>query len=140
MGKPLKVKDTNNKTLTINVTEKVKEGILLNHLAYRLGDVINTYMIDAVCIFDSHGCTLKHEEKQKFLRMVEASRRLKLATKDFTKAMYECEIADRCCEGSDYLADIIKLIYDRVGEDNTLQQQVRATIFNSFKPHMNFYK
>lgn len=131
---------SNAKDITeIKVNDKVKEGIYLNHLAYRMADVVNTYMIDAICLFERNGCTLKHEEKRKFMKMIEAAKGLKYATKDFTKSMYECNIADKCCDSSDFFADFIKLAWDRVGEDADRQKKVRNAV-KKFKSELEFYK
>lgn len=126
-------------TIEIKVNDKVQEGIYLNHLAYRMADVVNTYMIDAICLFERNGCTLRHEEKRKFVKMVEAAKTLKYATKDFTKAMYGCNIADKCCYSSDFFSDIIKLIWDRVGEDKKRMKSVRNAV-KRFKSELEFYK
>lgn len=131
---------TNSKgMIEIKVNEKVQEGIYLNHLAYRMADVVNTYMIDAICLFERNGCTLRHEEKRKFVKMLEAAKALKYATKDFTKSMYECNIADKCCDSSDFFADFIKLTWDRVGEKKDRMDKVRAAI-KRFKSELEFYK
>lgn len=136
----MKVQDSqNNKIFEVKVNEKVQEGIYLNHLAYRMADVVNTYMIEALCLFENHGCTLKHEEKRKFVKMVDAAKSLKYATKDFTKAMYECNIADKCMDSSDFFSDFIKLTWDRVGEDADRQRRVRNAVMR-FDSEMEFYK
>ena len=143
MGRPMKVQDTPKKNskgmVEIKVNEKVQEGIYLNHLAYRMADVVNTYMMDALCLFERNGCTLKHEEKRKFSKMIEAAKTLKYATKDFTKAMYECNIADKCSDSSDFFADFIKLTWDRVGEDADRQRRVRNAV-RRFDSEMEFYR
>ena len=143
MGKPMKIQDSPKKSskrmIEIKVNEKVEQGIYLNHLAYRLADVINTYMVEAIVLFENHGCTLKHEEKRKFTKMMEAAKALKYATKDFTKAMYECNIADKCLDSSDFFADFIKLTWDRVGEDADRQRRVRNAV-RRFDSQLEFYK
>ena len=121
------------------VTPAIKEGIYLNHLAYRMADVVNTYMMEAMSLFASEGCRLRNEEKQKFKRMMDAVRHLRLATKDFTKSMYECDIAEKCLDSSDFFSDFIKLTWDRVGEDSDRQRRVRNAV-RKFDTQLEFYK
>lgn len=121
------------------VTEKIREGIFLNHLAYRMADVVNTYMVEAMSLFQAEGCRLRQEEKRKFNRMMDAVKHLKLASKDFTKSMYECDIAEKCLDSSDFFADFIKLTWDRVGEDADRQRRVRNAV-RKFDSEMEFYR
>lgn len=121
------------------VTEKIREGIFLNHLAYRMADVVNTYMMEAMYLFTAEGCHLRQEEKRKFNRMMDAVKHLKLASKDFTKSMYECDFAEVYLDTSEFFADFIKLTWDRVGEDADRQRRVRNAV-RKFDSEMKFYR
>lgn len=121
------------------VTGKIREGIFLNHLAYRMADVVDTYIMEAMSLFNAEGCHLRQEEKRKFNRMMDAARHFRLASKDFTKSMYECDFTDIYLDTSDFFADFIKLTWDRVGEDSDRQRCVRNAV-RRFRSEMNFYK
>lgn len=121
------------------VTGKIRKGIFLNHLAYRMAEVVDTYMMEAMNLFNAEGFHLRQEEKRKFNRMMDAARHFRLASKDFTKSMYECDFAETYLDTSDFFADFIKLTWDRVGEDADRQRRVRNAV-RKFSSEMEFYK
>jgi hypothetical protein len=106
--------------------------VILSNLAYLLADVSNTFCIEAGARFKRIGNELAREEKMKFNRMADASRKLKAASKEVTKSFYKVETVEAAVDDSDYFAKLILLIVDRIGENEELQQQLVELIRSSF--------
>ncbi len=107
--------------------------MIMNNLAYLLADVSNTFCLEAESRFNRVGKTLAKKEKLKFSRMKDATRNLKIATKELTREFYRVETVDLAVEDSDWFAQLILLIVDRIGEDDGSQQRLTDLIRTSFQ-------
>lgn len=117
-----------------------KKAITYTDLAYVLVDVANSFLVDAEPILNRANKMLRYSERQKMNRVVQSVKQCKYHTKEMTKQMYACACADAACNDSDWLRDIIFLIVDRTGEDENLMEQLRSTIFNSFRSKLGIYE
>lgn len=101
---------------------------ILTNVAYLMGDVTNTLMMDAQCRVEQLGFDLKHDCKQRWRFAVRQTELAKRAWASFAREMYTLNDAAQACDDSDYMADLILLIADRVGDNRKRQQMVRNMI------------
>ena len=107
-------------------TERIPlEVRILTNLAYLMGDVTNTLMMDAEWKVKQLGFNLKQDCKRKLKQAVADIARAKRSWANFTTEMYELKDADKACEDSDFFADLVLLIADRVGDDDKRQKMVK---------------
>lgn len=111
----------------------------LTNVAFLLGDVMTGLLMEAESRVSKLGLYYKHSTKQRWRRFNEALAAAKRAGKDFSREMYELEAADQAAEDSDYLADMILLICDRVGDDEFKQEELRKMIA-TLPSHCGFYE
>ena len=81
-------------------------------LAYTLADVANSLLMDCEATYNRVGLGLKSVEKSRFKYMQQQAMRLKYATKDATKTIYELDM-DAYYEDSDRLQEFLLLLIDR---------------------------
>lgn len=101
---------------------------ILTNVAYLMGDVTNTLMMDAQTRVERLGFDLKHDCKQRWRMAMRQTELAKRAWASFAREMYTLEDAAQACDDSDYFADLILLIADRVGDSHRRQQMVRNMI------------
>lgn len=101
---------------------------ILTNVAYIMGDVTNTLMMDAQTRVERLGFDLKHDCKQRWRMAMRQTELAKRAWASFAREMYALEDAAQACDYSDYFADLILLIADRVGDSHRRQQMVRNMI------------
>lgn len=101
---------------------------ILTNVAYLMGDVTNTLMMDAQSRVERLGFDLKHDCKQRWRMAVRQTELAKRAWASFASEMYTLDDAAQACDDSDYFADLILLIADRVGDNQRRQQMVRNMI------------
>ena len=101
---------------------------ILTNVAYLMGDVTNTLMMDAQTRVERLGFDLKHDCKQRWRMAMRQTELAKRAWASFAREMYALEDAAQACDDSDYFADLILLIADRVGDSHRRQQMVRNMI------------
>lgn len=101
---------------------------ILTNVAYLMGDVTNTLMMDAQTRVERLGFDLKQDCKQRWRMAMRQTELAKRAWASFAREMYAIEDAAQACDDSDYFADLILLIADRVGDSHRRQQMVRNMI------------
>lgn len=101
---------------------------ILTNVAYLMGDVTNTLMMDAQTRVERLGFDLKQDCKQRWRMAMRQTELAKRAWASFAREMYALEDAAQACDDSDYFADLILLIADRVGDSHRRQQMVRNMI------------
>lgn len=101
---------------------------ILTNVAYLMGDVTNTLMMDAQSRVEQLGFDLKQDCKQRWRMAMRQTELAKRAWASFAREMYALEDAAQACDDSDYFADLILLIADRVGDSHRRQQMVRNMI------------
>lgn len=112
---------------------------ILTNLAYMMGDVTNTLMMDAEFRVKQLGFNLKYDCKRRLKQAVEDTARAKRSWQAFAAEMYQLKDAEQACDDSDFFADIVLLIADRVGDNGTRQEMVRKMIYR-LKSQVNIYE
>lgn len=107
-----------------------EEWRFYTNVAFLLGDVLDTMLTTACYHVNQLGLDFKHSTKQRWRNLLTQLRAAQRASKAFSREIYELEDTDQACEDSDYLADLILLISDRVGDSDELQQKLRWMIEN----------
>lgn len=100
------------------------------NVAFLLGDVLDTMLTTACYHVNQLGLDFKHSTKQRWRNLLTQLRAAQRASKAFSREIYELEDTAQACEDSDYLADLILLISDRVGDSDELQQKLKWMIEN----------
>lgn len=119
-------------------SEPVRMARLKMELSYIMADVMNSFMMDAECELRRHSIVFHQEEKRKWTTMVECANRMKAASKQVAKAVYEVEKVDEACQESDLFADLMLTIAQRVNDCDRLHMEqtyklMKATIVKNFK-------
>ena len=112
---------------------------ILTNLAYLMGDVTNTLMMDAEYRVKQLGFSLKHDCKRRLKQAVEDTERSKRSWQAFAAEMYQLKDAEQACDDSDFFADIVLLIADRVGDNDARQEMVRKMIYR-MKSQVDIYE
>lgn len=107
-----------------------EEWRFYTNVAFLLGDVLDTMLTTACYHVNQLGLDFKHSTKQRWRNLLTQLRAAQRASKAFSREIYELEDTDQACEDSDYLADLILLISDRVGDSDELQQKLKWMIEN----------
>lgn len=118
-----------------------RERIIAN-IAYLMGDVTDSLMLDAQFYVRAAGYDLKQRIKQRWRRAVEATAAARRAWKEFATDMYDPTHADTVegwCNDSDWYADIILLIADRTGDDPQRRDMVRRYLLR-LRSELHIYK
>lgn len=109
--------------------EQIPEATrILTNVAYLMGDVTSTLMLNAETRVERLGFGMKHGLKQRLKYALEATHRARRAWDSFAKELYCIECADDACECSDYYADIVLLIADRTGDNDEYRDKVRRAL------------
>lgn len=98
---------------------------ILTNVAFLMADVTDTFLLDAWSRVSRLSLDFKREEKQKWKRAVEQIRLARKAWQEVAQQMYEVPDVDTACEDSDFFADVLLLMVDRVGDKDERQQMVR---------------
>lgn len=107
-----------------------EEWRFYTNVAFLLGDVLDTMLTTACYHVNQLGLDFKHSTKQRWRNLLTQLRAAQRASKAFSREIYELEDTAQACEDSDYLADLILLISDRVGDSDELQQKLKWMIEN----------
>lgn len=109
--------------------EQIPEATrILTNVAYLMGDVTSTLMLNAETRVERLGFGMKHGLKQRLKYALEATHRARRAWDCFAQELYGIECADDACECSDYYADIVLLIADRTGDNDEYRDKVRRAL------------
>lgn len=120
--------------------KQIAKANLYTNLAYLLADVAYGYAKNIEMYLGEVGMNLKYGEKKRFAELKSKATQLRQATQKLNSKIYEIAEVEAACNSADYLADLILLIVDRCGQDETTMNQIRAMIFNSFKSKLNIYE
>lgn len=112
---------------------------ILTNVAFLMADVTDTFLLDAHTRVRSIGLDFKREEKQKWKRAVEYTRLARKAWQDVAQQMYNVPDVDTACEDSDFFADVLLLMVDRVGDKDERQQMVR-NFLKRMKSEVHIYE
>lgn len=109
--------------------EQIPEATrILTNVAYLMGDVTSTLMLNVETRVERLGFGMKHGLKQRLKYALEATHRARRAWDSFAQELYGIECADDACECSDYYADIVLLIADRTGDNDEYRDKVRRAL------------
>lgn len=109
--------------------ERIPEATrILTNVAYLMGDVTATLMLNAEGRVNKLGLNMKHGLKQRLRYAYEATLRARRAWDNFAAELYGLECSDNACECSDWFADIILLIADRTGDNDEYRDKVRRAL------------
>ena len=104
-----------------------------------MADVTDTFLLDAYSRVRSLGMDFKREEKQKWKRAVEQTRLARRAWQEVSQQMYNVPNVETACEDSDFFADVLLLMVDRVGDKDERQQMVR-NFLKRMKSEIHIYE
>lgn len=104
--------------------KRVKKATMCLNLANSLADVIETLVMDSECILRPIGATLERQDKMNFKRLTKALEEAQKCAQRCCIDLYKHEQADEFAEDCDWWYNIIRLITDRVGDDQLKTQQV----------------
>lgn len=112
---------------------------ILTNVAFLMADVTDTFLLDAYSRVRSLGMDFKREEKQKWKRAVEQTRLARRAWQEVSQQMYNVPNVETACEDSDFFADVLLLMVDRVGDKSERQQMVR-NFLKRMKSEVHIYE
>lgn len=112
---------------------------ILTNVAFLMADVTDTFLLDAYSRVRSLGMDFKREEKQKWKRAVEQTRLARRSWQEVSKQMYNVPNVETACEDSDFFADVLLLMVDRVGDKDERQQMVR-NFLKRMKSEIHIYE
>lgn len=116
-----------------------KELRILTNVAFPMADVTDTFLLDAYSRVKSLGMDFKREEKQKWKRAVEQTRLARRSWQEVSQQMYNVPNVEIACEDSDFFADVLLLMVDRVGDKDERQQMVR-NFLKRMKSEIHIYE
>lgn len=112
---------------------------ILTNVAFLMADVTDTFLLDAYSRVRSLGMDFKREEKQKWRRAVEQTRLARRSWQEVSQQMYNVPNVETACEDSDFFADVLLLMVDRVGDKDERQQMVR-NFLKRMKSEIHIYE
>ena len=112
---------------------------ILTNVAFLMADVTDTFLLDAYSRVRSLGMDFKREEKQKWKRAEEQTRLARRAWQEVSQQMYNVPNVETACEDSDFFADVLLLMVDRVGDKDERQQMVR-NFLKRMKSEVHIYE
>lgn len=112
---------------------------ILTNVAFLMADVTDTFLLDAYSRVRSLGMDFKREEKQKWKRAVEQTRLARRSWQEVSQQMYNVPNVETACEDSDFFADVLLLMVDRVGDKDERQQMVR-NFLKRMKSEIHIYE
>lgn len=119
---------------------QMKKALVYTNLAYVLADVCDTYITEtSTALRKAHSeKVLRFEEKKRFNEMQAMLQKASKKLKDIARPIYEIKDADSACTDSDWIADFLFLLVDRIGSSADQQTIIRSMIFN-MKSNLNIY-
>lgn len=117
MNKDLSVKKT-SKFMSEEEQKKLEEELyIVQNVAYILTDTVNSYYMDLLGKLEVFGWKLEKEDKMHFNAMKKAIENAKYHSQQITKHVYNLKDAEGALYDADWFYNIIKMLYDRLGED-----------------------
>lgn len=96
----------------------------MTNAAYLMSDVTDTMMLQALYHIRQAGLNLSHEAKRNWKQAVADMERAQRSYARFAHKLYENYDADSILEKSDWFANTIFLLYDRVGDNPECRDMV----------------
>lgn len=106
----------------------VKRASFYTNLAFILGDVVNTYTMEALDCLSKLGQDFRMRDKQRLKIAVEALKVAKKRTAEFVAPLYEIKESDNACRDSDFFCELIELVADRTGNTETSEEAMLKRI------------
>ena len=104
--------------------KRVKKSTLCLNLAHCLADVCETLVMDAEGILRPFGATFERQDKMYFKQFARSLQEARKCASRCCIGLYKHEQADDFAEDCDWWYNIIRLITDRVGNDDLKTKQV----------------
>lgn len=104
--------------------KRVEKATLCLNLAHCLADVIETLVMDSESILRPFGATFEREDKLHFKRLTKALEDAQKCASRCCIGLYKHEQVNDFAEDCDWWYNIIRLITDRVGDDDLKTKQV----------------
>lgn len=104
--------------------EMVRKATMCLNMAHCLADVIETLVMDAEAILRPFGATFEREDKLHFRQLTKSLQDVQKCARRTTLGLYKDRKADDFCDESDWWYNIVRLIADRVGDDELKTLQV----------------
>lgn len=111
----------------------------VTNAAYLMSDVTDTMMLSAIYHIRKAGLNLSQEAKRNWKQAVEDTERAERSYKRFAHKLYENYDADSILEKSDWFANTIFLLYDRVG-DNPERRDMITRMLLKLKSELHVYE
>ena len=102
----------------------VKKAMMCLNMAHCLADVIETLVMDAECILHPFGATFEREDKLRFKQLTKALQNTQKCARRTILGLYKHEQADDFAEDCDWWYNMIRLLADRIGDDELKTKQV----------------
>ena len=99
-----------------------------NKLAYCTIDAAETFMNEASSNLAHLGKDLRQTDKMKFKMAKEKAKQLQNLMNDITYNIYHMDETEAALNDSDYLSDLIALIIDRIGADESASLKIKEMI------------
>ena len=103
---------------------------ILTNIAFMMGDVTDTLLVLCQSRVEKFGFDLKREAKRRWGMFVESLKRTRLLAKVFSEYMYEIERVDDACDDSDYISEMVGLLWDRVGDNLEKRKELRNMLLS----------
>lgn len=100
------------------IHKKVQRGMILNNIAFVLADAANSALMDMESELAPLGVSFSQSDKYRFNMMLNHVKAAKKWAESSALPIYEIADADDACADSDWWYNMIKLIDDRLGDDN----------------------
>ena len=100
------------------IHKKVQRGMVLNNIAYVLADAANSALMDMESELATLGVGFNQQDKYNFKQMLSHVEAAKKWAEKSALPIYEINDADDACADSDWWYNMVKLIDDRLGDDN----------------------
>ena len=104
--------------------KRVEKATLCLNMAHCLSDVIETLVMDAEGILRPFGATFEREDKLHFKQLTKSLQDAQKCAKRCCMGLYNHEQVNDFAEDCDWWYNIIRLIADRVGDDELKTLQV----------------
>ena len=104
--------------------KRVEKATMCLNIAHCLADVCETLIMDAESILRPFGATFEREDKMHFKQLSRSLQDAQKCAKRCCLGLYKHEQVDEFTSDADWWYNIIRLIADRVGDDDLKTRQV----------------
>ena len=102
----------------------VEKATMCLNIAHCLSDVVETLVMDAESILRPFGATFERQDKMYFKQLAKSLQDARKCAKRCCMDLYQHKDVNDFAEDSDWWYNIIRLIADRVGDDELKTKQV----------------